>query len=999
MRSSTDIPSFLPLRGLRAPEPQRNTPSPRTDPSPISPPPRRSSSGSVTPRETTPSEPPVFMGLTMPPSLDLLLQKLERPLSHIREADRLVELAALPVPKHTYAMYTLGPNLSVCQAEAERSSNEGVAQQLARQAEGLKALPSRLQALDIAMRKDPDHGPDMARALLKWTLAELLDCLAAPVLSADLLLLGLREGLSAAEIIRLHRAGLTIRDVHRVRAAYQATGRPAPSLSEVALHGQARDHDVELAAWGTGLGFKPDELSALEKAGWNPDATPPPPAPDATARNLRHLQPRKKPSPDGWVELQDPLQRSTVARYRFKACRCGSPEAQALRRGLFVQGLAGLLGLGHRMLPLRAHVQTIDGQPVYGVLMGPLPPDTWMPRWSRRTATPWARLQAVEQSWLEWLGHVRWPDSGQFRLDTDQGTNVLLGLPSLVDDSVDQDDQPVQFVNFKQPGTPSDDLKSRLRSLTLDALEPVLNGLTPLEQGAFRQRWNTMDLADPVDLEARPPQRRITRLDTARTAFALSPRAPRHRTWLERLERLQPEPQSPLGLAAQRLDTLEKAPVDAPWASRALHWGRLQRARAGLARELEGWSADHLRPENRSAARRQQQALRLRLRHVEAPARPVSETAMDREWPAGAEAESRQLLTSNLKSYEHWLIGPLDSVQTLQTLCNGNIKLVAQLDKLAQQALDASPNAALPGWLTQARQTIKANQVSLLKAEALAQQIEAMTPGELQRRNGTPAELMALADVMDWAEPGWQLAWKAGATPSDLIHLNATMPPKHQHTAWLLLARQLLQQQAVALQLKDPSSLQAVYPLSEIALMARAAMTAAPVQSDPTTPYRPPADGLASQVRAFIARHRPDGGSMDSSGPDTPWAAVEKAASDLDQALRSLHGQSVSDRSIRTVSAEVMKTLDALDALDAALLALYDHTSTPDGVKAHIHDTLQDVSHREREALLQLPAMATALPADDPMPLPLLMCLLSGRDPSAHLPDSLAVLQQQLVPG
>lgn len=996
MRSFTDIPPFLPFQGLRAPEPQQNARSPRTDPSPISPPPRRSSSGSVTPRETTPSEPPVFKGLTMPPPLDLWQQKLERPLSHIREAVCLVKLAALPVPEHTYAMYTLGPNLSVCQAEAERSSNKGVAQQLARQAEGLKALPSRLQALDIAMRKHPDHGPDMARALLKWTLAELLDCLAAPVLSADLLLLGLREGLSAAEIIRLHRGGLTIGDVHRVRTAYQSNGRPTPSLSDIALYGQARDHGIDFVDWGTGLGFKPDELSALEKAGWNPDATPPPPAPDATARNLCHLQPRKKPSPDGWVELQDPWQRSTVTRYRFKACRCGSPEAQALRRGLFMQGLAGLLGLGHRMLPLRAHVQTIDGQPVYGVLMGPLPPDTRMPRFGRWTETPWARQQAVEQSWLEWLGHVRWPDTGQFRQDTDQGTNVLLGLPSQVDDSIDQDDQPVQFVNFNQPGTPPDTLKSRLRSLTLNALEPLLSGLPLLEQEGFRQRWNNWDLADPVDLEARPPQRGITRLDTTGTAFALSPRAPRPRTWMERLERLKPEPQSPLGLAAQRLDTLEKTPVEPAWASRALHWGQLQRARAGLARELEGWSADHLRRENRSAARRQRQALQLWLRHVEAPSRLVAETTMEREWPASVEAESRQLLASNLKSYEHWLIGPLENVKTLQTVLEWNLKLVTQLDKLAKRALDASPNAALPAWLTQARQTIKADQHRLVKAKALAQQIEAMTPGELQRRNGTPAELMALADVMDWAEPGWHLAWKAGATPSDLIHLNATMPPKHQHTAWLLLARQLLQQQARTLQLKDPSSLQAVYPLSEIALMARAAMTAAPVQSDPTTPYRPPADGLASQVRAFIARHRPDGGSMDSSGPDAPRAAVEMAASDLDQALRSLHGLSVSDQSIPTVTAAALK---ALTALDTALLALYDHTSTPDGVKAYIHDTLQDVSHREREALLQLPAMAAALPADDPIPLPLLMCLLSGQDPSAHLPDSLAVLQQQLVPG
>ncbi|WP_302173827.1 hypothetical protein [uncultured Hydrogenophaga sp.] len=942
----------------------------------------------------------MFCGIAMPSAMEAWQLKLALPLRDLAEAASLRALAGDPVPQATVTSRAIATCLSACQNTARDLDQPRARTQLDRQAEGWRALGSRMHAIAVALQREPKTGPAMATSLLGWTLGDLLQSLADPPISAELCLEGLREGLSAAELLGLHQAGLSIIEVRRVRRACETAQRPVPSLREILLYGPASSLDPAFLAWGLGHGFEPLELTALAQAGWSADASPAPPAPDATARRLTQLQPLEQPHREGWIDLTDPARPAASPRYRFMPCRCGSPEEGRLRLALFAQAMASVLGMDQQLLPVRAHVQHIHGQPVYGVLLGPLLPESSATPARPSTEVIPDRLQAAEQAWLAWLGDLSWGEADQCWSHTPQGPRRLLGLPNRPDDgAAGPDGPPLRWVGFGQPDTVSAALRQRLQTLNLDAWQPAMAWLTEDQRRAFERRWHNLDLAEAAVLPpSRPPARRISRLDRAQPTQTPPPTARRERTWVQRLEDLKPAPDSLLQAAALRVDVLEfrfaeRLPESAT--TLAVQWGQLQRARAVVNRELMRWTPEHLSVAERSTAQRQQQALLLRLQGVKAPSRRVSEATMARHWPASEDPEGRRPLASMLRTYEQLLRQPTPDRASLQTVIDWNGRLIRSLDRLAMAAQSSSPDGTMPDWLHRARQTIKTDRVGLEDASVILTEIPQGSVEETPPP--TAAELLALAGLNGLRAPQRQLAWQAGATPGDLTRLHNAKGSRQMPAAWLLLARRLLQAQA-RWSPQPAQPLRSVYPVSEVARMALTLSQQKPGQSPDAFPLRTtplPPDSMVGRIQR-TAEEEASSRRMSTTTPSADaWGPVRAATARYGQCLLRLRQLAPSDDSLPLIATGAEM---ALRELENALLTLLDHPQTSKAVRQWIAGSLEEVSQQEREALKCLPAMAADLPANDPMDLPLLHSLLAGWDLSTQLPTHLAELQQQLVP-
>lgn len=893
--------------------------------------------------QTSPTVEGASTGLPpMKPALDLWVTKSQRKLSDLAEMQAIHAIAQVSGADNPFWLRTVPAYIQTCIRETDPIRQPGQRTQLERQAAALNRVSNHIQLLTIVLSQDTEHGQAMAQRLLQWTLAELLDALGDPHMSADLMVLGLREGLSAAELIGMHRAGLTAQTVRQVRKAHELAGNPAPSLREMAIQAPPETVGTQALTWGLTHGFKPAEVPALLSAGWG-SHTDAPPAPDEASRRLGALVPTQRSSRDGWTELTDPHVENPSAPYWFKPCTCSSQDEQRLRKGLFVQALAELLGLPQRTLPVRAHIRSHHGEPVYGVLIGPVPALRENARPPRSPDPDGLRQQEIEASWLAWLGDAEWRDQDRHWTNSRQDPQLCLGLPVATSDADTSDETPPRFLSMGHPKLIPVNLKQRMEALSVDALAPALAWLSPADRSAAETRWQQMDINRAIVLP--PPQRdltrarRITQLTTAQPALTPARSARLPRTWLQRLAPLQVAEDALLMAAASRLDTVEGFDADqaktppTPRVSRLITWGQLQRARAHLAQHLMAWDPTTVPPADRADAQRERQRLLDRLQGMPTSARHLSTRSVEKIRKAGADDDQLTALTSTLKTYAHLMHQPLPADDTallqLQTLGEWARRLVSSVDKQVA-ALQQASDQPVPKELDQLRRALKTDLRLLSDAVVIAHELQA-APVDRPAMPVAPAELMALAGLTAITPAQRQAAWQAGATAADLIRVHSAEPPAGLPPAWALLADSLLQARAVQLAEEQNTlrpldaqavatmrrRLQTVYPLSEVAAMADLAMTTADARAD--APY-----GLDTSDPSSAPKGRlPLAGSRVlralgwgvelSDAEDSPEAqALDKAINAYDKAIRYLGSLPLDSPGLGTAAADAAQRLDDL---------------------------------------------------------------------------------------
>lgn len=913
-----------------------------------------------------------FMGVHMKPSMDLWLTKSRRKLVDLTEAQPIRDIAQQPPEGSTFGLQTVPAYLQTCIRETDPMRQPGQLAQLKRQAAAAHKLGGQLKLLAIALSQDTVHGQAMAQRLLQWTLAELLDALGDPPMSADLMVLGLREALSAAELIGLHRTGLSAQTVKQVRKAHELAGNTPPSLRDIAIHAPTGTVDTQAMAWGLTQGFTPAEVPALLSAGWGSHGEAPPPAPDEASRRLGALVPTQRVSRDGWIELAGPNDETPPALCWFKPCTCGSLVEQQLRKGLFVKALAEQLGLPQRMLPVHAHVREHQGQPVYGVLIGPVPAVRENARPPRSADPDGVRQQEIEASWLAWLADAQWREEDRHWTDSRQDPQLCLGLPVATADADTSDETPPRFLSMGHPKLIPAALKQRLENLSADALAPALAWLSPSERLAAEKRWGQMDI-DRASVLPPARARRITRLVNAQPGLTPARTARLPRTWLQRLAPLHVAEDTPLMAAASRLDTVEGLHADqgktppTPWASRLITWGQLQRARAHLAQHLRAWDPTTVPSSERSHAQRERQRLLDRLQGMPTSTRHLSTKAVEQARKAGADDDQLGALTSTLKTYEHLLHQPLPADDTallqLQTLGEWARRLVSLLDKQVA-ALQQASDQPVPKDLDKVRHALKTDLRLISDATAIAHELQA-APADRPAMPTTAAELMALAGLTAITPAQRLAAWQTGATAADLIRVHTALPPEDLPPTWPLLADSLLQDSAVQLvKEQDPQRpvdaqavvqmrqrLQTVYPVSEVAAMVCLAMDAADARADtPDTPVeskaRTPLTG--SRVLRWLAW-----GADSSSAQDSPQSqALDRTIAAYEKAMQSLESLPLDSPALATATADAAQRLADLHT---ALIASSASIATS-GLSS-MGSTLLE----EADALKRLPAVAARL--------------------------------------
>lgn len=928
--------------------------------------------------EVNPTEPSVeghiFMGVPMKPTMELWLTKSQRKLADLTEARPICDIAQQQPEGTTFGLKTVPAYIRACIRETDSIRQPGQRAHLERQAAALSRVTDHIQLLTIALSQDTAHGQAMAQGLLQWTLAELLDALGDPPMSADLMVLGLREGLSAAELIGLHRAGLTAQTVKQVRKAHELAGNAPPLLRDIAIHAPTRAVDTQALAWGLRHGFTPAEVPALLSAGWGCH-TDAPLAPDEASRRVGALVPTQRSSKDGWTELAAPHGENPPALYWFKPCACSSEEEQRLRKGLFVQALAEQLGLPQRTLPVHAHVREHQGDPVYGILIGPVPALRESARPPRSADPDGVRQQEIEASWLAWLADAEWRDQDRHWTDSRQEPQLCLGLPLATSDADSSDETPPRFLGMGHPKLIPAALKQRLETLSVDALAPALAWLSHSDREAAEKRWQQMDINRasvlPPPLRDRTRARRITRLTTAQPGLTPSRTARLPRTWLQRLAPLQVAEGTPLMAAASRLDTVEGFDADpvkqppTPTASRLITWGQLQRARAHLAQRLMAWNPSTLPPADRGEAQRERQRLLDRLQGMPTSARHLSAQAVDKVRRAGADDDQLTALTSTLKTYEHLVHQPLPADDTalpqLQTLGEWARRLVSSADKLVA-ALQQNSDQPVPKELEKLRRALKTDLRLLADAMVIAHERQA-APADRPAMPTTAAELIALAGLTAITPAQRQAAWQAGATAADLVRVHNA--PDGLPASWALLADSLLQARAVQLvEEQDPQRpvhaqavatmrqrLQTIYPLSEVAVMACKVLDTADTPPDGPDPLDGPTARIplaGSRVLKALAW----GVELSVSDESPPAQALDKAIAAYDQAVRSLEPLPLDSPTLKSAAADAAQRLEDLQTALIATRSL----NVSSGLSSMASTLMEELG-----ALRRLPTVAERL--------------------------------------
>lgn len=223
--------------------------------------------------------------------------------------------------------------------------------------------------------KDPDSpGAGQAlEALGRWTIGQLLDCLREPDLNLDLLVLGLREGITPRHLVELHRAGLTVGAVHALRARCQqlAPDYPLPTLDEIVQFNRQDAPAPALFTWALRHQLPLSDLQAMVKAGLSSERIGWLPSPDATSRAVQRMTPVR----DGRstrVPGAEPLclrdDAGELHHFLFVPCTPNSPVADQIRKGLCLRQLAKHLGLD--VTPdIHPHVLRDGSAGIYGMLI------------------------------------------------------------------------------------------------------------------------------------------------------------------------------------------------------------------------------------------------------------------------------------------------------------------------------------------------------------------------------------------------------------------------------------------------------------------------------------------------------------------------------------------------------------------------------------------------------------------------------------------------------
>ncbi len=973
--------------------------SPSTADQLVSPPPpeRHTATSSQNPRPTGPTVcPPCTFGGTSIHDADMAQWriKLAKPLSHLREASTLVAIAGLPAPEHTSLLVSMQPYLSVCLASAQKSKPGDLAG-LQRQSGALGNLPSRILSIELALKNDLVHGAVIAQSLLSWTLADLLESLADPPLSADLMVAGLREGLSAAELIALHREGLSIHAVRQVRRAHAQARLPEPSLQAIARDRAAWSMDSGWLAWGLQHGFQADELVALQQAGWDEQAQDLPPRPDDLSRQLGPNLTEGITTKDGWLELRDNTSTLVPATYRFMACRRGSSELDRLGQGLCVQALARLLGVPQRVVPLRAHVHPAPSGPLYGVLMGPMPAQHTSSGPPDAADRSLVHAQQAEANWLAYLAGVEWDSKARYWTQDPANPQLCLGsVKALPDPSAEE--SPVRFVVWPQlpPATPA--LKERLGQLTLDGVEPARRWLQESRREQMTRRVEQLRL-DRVEVLPEPERRarRITRLGQAQPGLPTPPTARLPRSWAQRTAALKVDARHRITSAAEQLDRAEQlhggaathGPLD-----QLMPWGSMQRARATLTSEVTAWDTQAFSPADRPARERARLDVLRALRGTPALRRQLSHKAEQDALAAGLDSDALLSLSSTLRVYDHLLHSPLaadTALADLDALMACSRKLIAHLDRLKR---DATPS--LPAGLEKLRKSAEQDLRALPDVQDIARELQIHHPAALAVPT-TAADLLTLVQLKDATPARRQAAWRASATPADLVRVYRAPRQDGLPDTWALLAAHLLQDRARNLaQERDPhrlpdatqvarirQRLQIIYPLSEVATMAwrcLSAPTAPSTSSGSGSPLRSPVPRATPPQRGSRLLRTIDWG-IDLVADDGPTQQALKTAVDAyDHALQPLAALPLNSPAI---AAAAVAARQQLAALEQALQAL----ATDEQMAA-----LADVLRQEAAAHERLPAVARRLGSDETVAELLPLLVPDGPDPQWLLHGHLA---------
>lgn len=969
-----------------------------TDDPPVSPPPpeRHTATSVQQPHPTRATVcPPWTFGGTRIHDADMAQwhTKLAKPLSHLREASTLVAIAGLPAPERPSYLASMQPYLSVCLTSAQKSKPGDLAA-LQRQSGALGNLPSRIQSIELALKNDPVDGAVIAQRLLGWTLADLLESLADPPLSADLMVAGLREGLSAAELIALHREGLSIHAVRQVRRAHAQARQPEPSLQAIVRDRASWSMDSGWLAWGLQHGFQADELVALQQAGWDEQAQDLPPRPDDLSRRLGPHLTEGITTKDGWLELRDNSSTPLPATYRFMACRRGSSELDRLGQGLCVQALARLLGVPQRVVPLRAHVHPAPSGPLYGVLMGPMPAQHLSSGPPDAADRYLVQAQQAEAHWLAYLAGVEWDRKARYWTQDPANPQLCLGwVKALPDPSGDE--SPVRFVVWPQLPSATPALKERLGQLTLDSVEPARRWLQESGRYQMTQRVEQLRL-DRVEVLPEPERRarRITRLGQAQPGLPTPPTARLPRSWVQRTAALKVGARHPITVTAEQLDRAEQlhggvaihGPLD-----QLMPWGSMQRARATLTSEVTGWDTQAFSPAERPARERARLDVLRALRGTPALRRQLSHKAHQDALAAGLDSDALLSLSSTLRVYEHLLHSALPAdtaLADLDALMACSRKLIAHLDRLRRDA------TTLPAGLEKLRKSAEQDLRALPDVQDIARELQVHHPAALAVRT-TAADLLTLVQLKDATPARRQAAWRASATPADLVRVYRAPRQDGLPDTWALLAAHLLQDRARNLaQEQDPhrmpdatqverirQRLQIIYPLSEVATMAWRCLSAPTAPSTPSgsgSPLRSPAPRAPLPQRGSRLL-RTLGWGVDLLADDGPSQQALKTAVDAyDHAWQPLAALPLNSPAIATAADAARQQLAALEQA-LKVLATVDQRAA-----------LADVLGQEAAALERLPAVAPGLGSDGTVADLLPLLVPDGPDPQWLLHGHLA---------
>lgn len=335
----------------------------------------------------------------------------------------------------------------------------------------------------IHLRLQQQTGQDSAKALEALqhrTLGQMLDCLREPDMPHELLVLGLREGVTHAHLMELHRAGLTTGSVRALRERCRQIARdyPVPTLDECLQFERGDPPEPALFDWAVQNLMPLPDLRAMMNAGLTADLVGQMPLPDARSRQVRLMTLMRDTDLShgpGARRLCLRHESGELHHFLFFPCAPNSLVAEQIRKGLFLRRLEQHLGLDV-MPDIHPHVHDGNGAPVYGMLIGCH--DTLKTSTGATSDIDPRQPEIIQQYLaLEWMAYLcqldlrpdqlTWhhsPDGPRLR-----PTQAMDGLPPEVDSS----SAPLRLVGMGMPELITPELARALESLDEKTLNTI----------------------------------------------------------------------------------------------------------------------------------------------------------------------------------------------------------------------------------------------------------------------------------------------------------------------------------------------------------------------------------------------------------------------------------------------------------------------------------------------------------------------------------------------